>query len=70
MKVTPHGSTVPKYYSIQVADLNAHEKSRYAFLLGSVGITPANLATPRATDERHPSGDLIGYGRQTLGQHR
>ena len=33
IKLTPHGSTVPKYYSIQVADLNAHEKSRYAFLL-------------------------------------
>jgi hypothetical protein len=32
-KLTPHGSTVPKYFSIQVADLNAHEKSRYAFLL-------------------------------------
>lgn len=33
LKVTPHGSTDPKYYSFLVADLNAHEKSRYAFLL-------------------------------------
>lgn len=33
IKYTPHGSTVPKYYSIQVADLSAHEKGRYAFLL-------------------------------------
>jgi hypothetical protein len=33
IKTTPHGSTVPKYYSIQVADLSAHDKSRYAFLL-------------------------------------
>jgi hypothetical protein len=33
IKLTPHGSTVPKYYSIQVADLNAHEKGRYAFLM-------------------------------------
>ena len=32
LKVTPHGSTHPKYYSIQVADLNHHEQSRYAFL--------------------------------------
>jgi hypothetical protein len=31
-KLTPHNSTVPKYYSIQVADLNAHEMNRYAFL--------------------------------------
>jgi hypothetical protein len=33
IKLTPHGSTEPKYYSIQVADLSAHERSRYAFLL-------------------------------------
>jgi len=33
IKLTAHGSTVPKYYSIQVADLNAHEKNRYAFLM-------------------------------------
>jgi hypothetical protein len=33
LKLTPHGSLVPKYYSIQVADLTPHEKSRYAFLL-------------------------------------
>lgn len=33
VKVTPHGTTHPKYYSIQVADLNHHERSRYAFLL-------------------------------------
>jgi hypothetical protein len=33
VKVTPHGSTHPKYYSIQVANLNHHELSRYAFLL-------------------------------------
>jgi hypothetical protein len=33
IKFTPHGSGGPKYYSIQVADLNPHERSRYAFLL-------------------------------------
>jgi len=33
VKLTPHGSAVPKYYSIQVAEMNAHEKTRYAFLL-------------------------------------
>jgi hypothetical protein len=32
-KLTPHGSTEPKYFSIQVADLSTHEKNRYAFLL-------------------------------------
>jgi hypothetical protein len=32
IKLTPHGSTVPKYHSIQVAELNPHEKGRYAFL--------------------------------------
>ena len=33
IKLTPHGSTAPKYYSIQVADLSPHEHGRYAFLL-------------------------------------
>jgi hypothetical protein len=33
IKLTPHGSTVPKYYSIQVAELSPHEHGRYAFLL-------------------------------------
>jgi hypothetical protein len=32
IKLTPHGSTVPKYYSIQVANLNPHEVGRYTFL--------------------------------------
>jgi hypothetical protein len=33
LKLTPHGSTEPKFYSFLVADLSAHEKSRYAFLM-------------------------------------
>ncbi|HEX3360751.1 MAG TPA: hypothetical protein VHS74_07150 [Solirubrobacterales bacterium] len=32
-KPTAHGSTEPKYYSFQVAELSAHDQSRYGFLL-------------------------------------
>jgi hypothetical protein len=31
-KPTPQGSTEPRYYSFQVAELSAHDRSRYGFL--------------------------------------